>query len=348
MPTMRPKTTARDLPPRMVTVKRTMKSGKLWIGYYYNGRDESGRRVKLPLGTDLNEAKTKWAELEAKRGKPVDPKTVAAVFKRYVKEVLGTKSPRTQKDYLSAIEVLTKVFGAVAIDAIRPVHVRQYLDKRSAKVRGNREIAVLSTVLSHARAWGMTDKPNACMGVSRNKETPRTFYADDEVWGVVYAAACSELQDAMDLAYLTGQRPADVRKMRWSDIKGGALEVRQGKTDKMLRILVEHEGQRTGLGLLIDRLRERKVAGMTLVSTASGARLTEAALRHRWGMARDAATKARPEMAERIRQFQFRDIRPKAASETDLDHASRLLGHTKQQITRTVYRRVGETVLPTK
>ena len=55
-----------------------------------------------------------------------------------------------------------------------------------------------------------------------------------------------------------------------------------------------------------------------------------------------------PEIADEIRQFQFRDIRPKAASETDLDHASKLLGHTRQQITQTVYRRVGETVKPTR
>ncbi|NRP55502.1 integrase, partial (plasmid) [Xylella fastidiosa] len=42
------------------------------------------------------------------------------------------------------------------------------------------------------------------------------------------------------------------------------------------------------------------------------------------------------------------DIRPKAASELPLEHASKLLGHTQQQITQRVYRRVGEVVKPTK
>lgn len=50
------------------------------------------------------------------------------------------------------------------------------------------------------------------------------------------------------------------------------------------------------------------------------------------------------DLTARIREFQFRDIRPKAASETDLAHASKLLGHTDKQITKTI----GETVLPTK
>jgi hypothetical protein len=54
-------------------------------------------------------------------------------------------------------------------------------------------------------------------------------------------------------------------------------------------------------------------------------------------------------LASRISQFQFRDIRPKAASEIDdVDHASLLLGHTKGDITERVYRRVGAIAKPTK
>ncbi|HHW4668184.1 MAG TPA: integrase, partial [Xylella fastidiosa subsp. multiplex] len=54
------------------------------------------------------------------------------------------------------------------------------------------------------------------------------------------------------------------------------------------------------------------------------------------------------DLAKRILIFQFRDIRPKAASELPLEHASKLLGRTQQQITQRVYRRVGEVVKPTK
>ena len=61
---MRPKSTGYKLPPRMIARKRTLKSGKVWTGYYYNGRDDDGKRVEIPLGTDLAAAKRKWAELE--------------------------------------------------------------------------------------------------------------------------------------------------------------------------------------------------------------------------------------------------------------------------------------------
>lgn len=53
-------------------------------------------------------------------------------------------------------------------------------------------------------------------------------------------------------------------------------------------------------------------------------------------------------LAERIRRFQFRDIRPKAASELPVEHASRLLEHSEKEITERVYRRIGEVVKPTK
>lgn len=192
-------------------------------------------------------------------------------------------------------------------------------------------------------------------GVRKNKEKPRDFYADDAVWSAVYAAACVELQDAMDLNYLTGQRPADVLKMRLADIKDGAIEVQQNKTKKRLRILLDIDGVRTELGKVIDRIkgRERKVASLFLIATPAGKALNQWTLRTRFDDARnDAITKAKEagdeELAARIRAFQFRDIRPKAASELPLEHASKLLGHTEHEITEKVYRRVGEVVKPTK
>lgn len=194
----------------------------------------------------------------------------------------------------------------------------------------------------------------------KNKESPRDFYADPQVWDAVYVQACQELQDAMDLSYLTGQRPGDVLAMSVTDIRNGALEVKQGKTKKKLRILLDNpDGTRTGLGKLIDEIRgrSRKVKCLLLIATPSGAPLNRWTLRIRFDSARKAAAEAAekqgtPEMldlAQRIRQFQFRDIRPKAASEIgDLGLASKLLGHTEQELTRKVYVRIGETVKPTK
>lgn len=356
---MRPKSTSRDLPPRMLRRKKTYVSGKQWVGYYYNGRTADGSRVEIPLGSDLIEAKRLWADLEC-RPAPRETGLMNHIFDRYVREIVPTKAPKTQSDNLLSIKQLRAAFGSAPIDAITPQHIAQYRDKRSAKVRANREISLLSHIFNLAREWGYTAKDNPARGVRKNKEQPRAFYADKAVWDAVLAYAKLELQDAMNLAYLTGQRPADVLRMAETDIRGGALEVKQGKTQKRLRILLDRaDGSRTELGALIDqiRARPRKVRSLCLVATPAGEPLNKGTLRIRFDAARKAAADvaekvATPEMvalAARVREFQFRDIRPKAASEIDdVAEASELLGHTQQQITRKVYVRVGKTVKPTK
>lgn len=353
---MRPKSSARDLPPRMLRRTKRLASGKVWEGFYYNGRDDNGKRVEIPLGTDLNEAKRKWAELECKPA-PVETGLMRVIFDRYEHDIIPTKAPKTQKDNLGCLVKLRKVFDTAPINAITPQHIAMYRDERGADapVRANREIALFSHVWNLAREWGYTAKENPVKGVRKNKEKPRDYYADDAVWSAVYAVACVELQDAMDLNYLTGQRPADVLKMRLADIKDGAIEVQQNKTKKKLRILLDDGGIRTELGKVIDRIkgRERKVASLFLIATPAGKALNQWTLRTRFDDARADAVKAAQKagddaLADRIKAFQFRDIRPKAASEMDLGHASKLLGHTEHEITEKVYRRVGETVKPTR
>jgi len=134
--------------------------------------------------------------------------------------------------------------------------------------------------------------------------------------------------------------------------------VGQGKTEKRLRIRL-HDGNATSsLSAFLDALLNRKaMAGIrssSLITNQAGLRMSYPMLRNRWDEAREkAATKAAAEgdstLAVTIRQFQFRDIRPKAASEIDdISQASQLLGHSTQEMTKKVYRRVGEIVRPTK
>ena len=199
---------------------------------------------------------------------------------------------------------------------------------------------------------------NPAAGVRKNKEVPRDFYATEEIWSAVYAVATSELRDAMDLAYLTGQRPADALSMREADAVNEFLQVAQGKTSKKLRIRLTAAGVLNDLGALVERLieqrRSRGVRSPYLIVTEDGRQVTKPMLRLRFDDARDRAIATAREkgdgiLAASIRQFQFRDIRPKAASEIlDLGDASRLLGHTDKRITETVYRRVGEIVKPTR
>lgn len=163
-------------------------------------------------------------------------------------------------------------------------------------------------------------------------------------------------QRRLDLAYLTGQRPADVLMMRKDDVEGGFLMVQQNKTGKRLRIRVNSDGQVNSLGKLLSQIAERNARLVTsyLIVSKTGRRMTATMLRKRWDEARESArTSAMMEndslLASKIAAFQFRDIRPKAASEIeDIGEASLLLGHTEGDITQRVYRRIGATANPSK
>lgn len=347
----------RDLPPRMIRRTRKRKNGQIWVGYYYNGRDADGNRVEIPLGGDLDEAKIEWARLDRK-AVPKPAHLMGRLFDDYESKVIPTLKPGTQSDYQKGLKQLRNAFESAPIEAISPQVIAQYRDARTAKVRANREIALLSTMFTFAREWGLTDKANPCFGLRRNKETPRDYYAGDVVWDAVYKQAPQELKDAMDLAYLTGQRPADVLKASTSDLNNGFLMVGQGKTEKRLRIRLYEGDKETNLCTFINSLLDRRTQAGTktsiLITNQTGLRMSYSMLRNRWDEARDqaatkAATQGNAELAITIRKFQFRDIRPKAGSEIeDIGEASRLLGHSTQEMTKKVYRRIGEIVKPTK
>lgn len=332
-----------------------MKSGKEWVGYYYNGRNEHGARKEISLGTDLPAAKRKWAELECKPV-PDDASVMAYLFDKYESDILPTKSTGTQRVDRNYLKQLRAAFATAPIDAIRPSDIARYRDARTAKVSANREITLLSHVFNMGREWGFTTRENPCRGIRKNKERPRDYYAEDDVWKAVYEEAADELRDAMDLNYLTGQRPSDVLKMTVHDIRHDELHVRQNKGGKLLRIRMTHEGKRTHLGQLLDRLvsRAAELRSRYLITDRKGQRLSYSMLRRRYEAARKAAAAkaeeaGHQELGARIEAFWFRDIRPKAATEiTDLREASDLLGHTNTAITKRVYRRKGEVAKPTK
>ncbi|WP_199797605.1 tyrosine-type recombinase/integrase [Pseudazoarcus pumilus] len=315
----RPKSSAnRDLPPRMT--RRTLKGGR--VLYYYRTRTGGA----IALGADLAEAKLKWADLE-QRGVVAPRSGWLAVSARYRREGLAGKAVKTQHEYAAGLDRLDAAFGKATLEQIKPAHIREYLDRRTAKIAGNREIALLSAVFNWARERGITDAPNPCAGVRKHHEAGRDIYVTDEQYQALWDAATPELQDALDLARLTGQRPADVRKMRRDDIRDGHLWVRQGKTGARVGIAITGE-----LATVVDRIlrRPRTATGPWLVQTDKGQPLTHTMLRTRFDDARETSGQ----------KWQFRDLRSKAATDVDdVRRAQELLGHSTEATTAGIYRR---------
>ena len=164
----------------------------------------------------------------------------------------------------------------------------------------------------------------------------RDRYVTDEEYKALWAKGDAILQDAMDLAFLTGQRVGDVLKMTRQDIADGTLLVVQQKTGAKVPIRLEHD-----LKSLVERIqaRSRPVPSMYLVCDRRGQRVQYKALNDRFVAARIASGQ----------DWQFRDIRAKTATDIpEIRHAQQLLGH-KIETTTTGYRRnKGTAVSPLK
>lgn len=323
----RKRTAQKGMPPRM------HKKG----GTYYHVSSGTPRKW-VKLGREFAIAIRLYAEIEGTRC-PENDATFRAIAVRYRREIFPAKAPQTQRDNEKELTNLEGVFGDMPVNAIKPYHVRRYLDirGRKAKVRANRERALLSHVFNCAREWGYTDVANPCAGVKGHKETGRDRYVEDDEYHAVWGKAHFTVQDAMDVAYLTGQRPGDVIRMNRADIKGGALWFTQRKTGKKLRITIEGE-----LQTVINRIiaRPRKATGLSLIQDEDGQPLSHTTLRSRFDAARRAAKVS----------FQFRDIRAKSATDLEnLAHAQKLLGHKTRAMTEHYTRnRKGEKVSPLK
>lgn len=326
-----------------------MRSRTRWKKTFYYFDTGGKPRKEIPLGSDFAMAVKKWSELQID-AKPAHQEiiTFRYVSERYIRDVIPSKSPATQKDNLRELEQLYKFFDdpPVPLEKIEPINIRQYLDWRRV-IRANREKALFSHIWNKAREWGYTNLPNPCAGIRGFKEAGRkNVYVDDGMYNAVYAMASQPLRDAMDMAYLTGQRPSDVLKMTDHDIQDGAITVTQNKTGAKLRINIEGD-----LDKLIRRISERKathkVRSFALIVDDSGKRLTACALRGHFDRARELAGIDKS-------KFQFRDLRAKAATDTaeftgDIRQAQKQLGHSNITMTEHyVKSRKGERVNPTK
>lgn len=353
--------------------------GKVWY-YLDKGAGPDGKRRWIPLGSNFPDALRAYAaQVETVTAPPI---TVPELLTRWNAETSLGRTAGTVDDIRFSLPNLLRFFGdpPAPLEAVEPIHIRQYLDWRvtetvkskkiantvratkgkkplpitgtEGQVRANREIAWLSSAWNWARDRGMTKAQNPSIGIKRHKEKGRDIYIEDDELATIMAHADQPLREAIELAYLIGQRPGDLRQIMETDIRNGAIEVEQDKTGAKLR--VEVVGM---LAELIDRIKARKsaitgVRCLALICNEKGQPIGKDALRYRFDKARKAAANAAPNKAAaaRIEAIQFRDLRAKAASDIEsLKKAQLLLGHTTEGMTEHYRRkRRGQKVSPVK
>lgn len=330
--------------PRLRTKIYRGAGGQAYVYYVYDMRPDGKPDVRL--GKDYDKAVEQWEQLHNKL--PLTAGRLEEAFARFEERELPTyESAETRKGYTKNLRALRPVFGGMAWDEVDLPGLRQYLDLRTAKTQGNREMSLLRVVWGKARLWGMTRLPWPAEGVKgwKNTESAREFEVTAELFAAVYAEADQILRDCMDIASATGVRITDARTVRMP--ADGVISVRASKTRKAARFVVSESPV---LSAIVARRESAHTHCVMLLATTTGRAVSYRMLADRWNNARDAAALKAEDagnagLGGAIRAMYLRDMRKMAADlASDLAEASRLLQHSSPAITGKHYRTRGPTL----
>lgn len=303
----------------------TTKGGSIYYRTTAADRDRFDGRTWYRLGHTEEQAYATWWRLKPEEAAPV---TIDALIFRYRKARLPKLAPATQRQYTAALTLISAVFGAMSPAALKPVHVYDYRERRPA-VQGNREVAVLSAVMTYAVELGCVDR-NLVREVKRTEERPRQRYVTDAELAAFLTHCSPFLRAYVGLKVMLGIRQAQMLAIRLADWDGARLRVAATKGGK------DAYYQGDGLAEVIDACKALRsgegVRSMWLFSTRRGGRYTSDGFRAIWQRA------MRKFVEDGGERFTEHDLRAKVASD-DPANAQDRLQHRTAAMVRTVYDR---------
>ncbi len=289
-----------DLPPRM------QRKG---MSYYYVCPGPS--REWVPLGQDLAKAKRKWADLDAGAPQGVSVADLVQMFMDRPGE-RGPRAASTDKQYKSYHKVIEEAFPIPAAQ-LTSQHVALWREL-NAKHRhySNGIIALVVASFRFGQELGLCNS----ISVSKWAVSGRDRVLAPGEFCAIRDAAVEWLRVAMDIGYLTGARPSDIRALRWSACRDDAIALRQIKTGARQEFPIN-----AALAGVLDSARQRPIVGLFVIATDKGQPISRDMMGRAWLAACKAAG---------VEDAQFRDIRAMAAkaSKEDGQDYQALLGHT--------------------
>jgi integrase len=319
--------------------------------YYYRVPAEQAHlwdaKKEFRLGKSLNEAYRTWA---TRLDLYADAKSMADLLDRYALEVIPDKAPKSQESNRISIRKLRPVFGHMPITAVKPMHVYKYRDLRGkdGKTAANRDIEVLSHAFTKAIEWGYCENHPIKGKVRKFSTPPRTRYVEDWEIQEVLKVASPILQSYIRLKLITGLRRGDLLSIKISDIKKDGLHVhpRKTRTTTGKKLIIELTPDFSEI-LNTIKANAKKITSIWLFHTRTGQPYVKAdgsanAFDSLWQRFMRKAL----EKTNLTERFTEHDLRAKAASDTEIEHAQKLLGHASSETTNRIYRRKAEKVKP--
>lgn len=259
-----------------VLPKRVYRGRSAWEWKSPGGKTIRLCRLDAPLATVL-------ARHQEADGLHPAENTVAWLAKQYFEGAdFERKSDVTKADYRQASIKPLAVFGRMQPDSVTPPHIRQYMDKRGAQstYRANRELSLMHVIFAHGYERGHV-RANPCIGVKPFPERRRRHYVDQETYLAVRDRAPAPLRVAMELAYCTGLRQADVLSLQWHQVKADGIHVQQQKTGKAVIKAITPRVQ-AALDLARTLPCTKGITSLYVVHTQAGRRYTRDGFKSLW------------------------------------------------------------------
>lgn len=175
-------------------------------------------------------------------GAVVPPAPPARNFSALVRDYLKSNryrrlAPRTARDYEKILTWVTAKLGHLQVAGIQRKDIIRARETNADKVRfANYIVQVIRILLEHAIDLGWrADNPAKGVELLRSRAPAREAWPQDMIEAYRETASGRALL-IFELCLGTGQRIGDVLRMRWSDIDGDGISIRQGKTTTALWI----------------------------------------------------------------------------------------------------------------
>lgn len=261
--------------PKLKYVKFTRAKGTTYA-YFNTGKKLNGKLIYAPLppfgSVGFYDSYSAMIGHRTRRAALVY--TVADLCDTYERsDVFKKRSAGTQATYAITLNRIRDQLGKFPMDKVTRAHVREVIDNRiPGNASRNLFLAVVSVIYKYARERDMTEAnpTEAIKGFDVGTHEPWP----QELLDAALASDNARIRLGVHLLYYTGQRIGDVVKMRWSDIRDGAIYVTPQKTvrfKKMLRISMH--------SALEAELSATQKVGITMMTGRHGKPLTVTALR---------------------------------------------------------------------
>ncbi len=222
--------------------KRTVKrkdgtSYTRWEAVYQLGYDGNGKRKRITCyGKSQSEVLSKLEELKKEVASGIhsdEKRTVSEYLKVWLKDKALTVKPRTVEFYTYHVNKhIIPELGSIKLKKLTTPQVRAFMRNTQGKVSkdaANKSRTVLKTALEQAVKDGLLirNPATAVDPFKIEKKVKDIEWSSAEVVEFLNQARAHRLFAAFYLALSTGMRHGEVLGLRWQDIEGNTLHVKQ-------------------------------------------------------------------------------------------------------------------------